>query len=114
MDLYCSLIGKNKRELWTELALSKKKNSEQITSFLLRFETRQLLTDQNLFLMSAHFEGSCLFMVVFRSLKSFLISWTLKPETQASLIKGNTLLCSSATHPLHVPAYMLFSEIFFY
>lgn len=43
----------------------------------------------------------CLFIRPFSVfLESYLISWTLKPETQPTLIKGNTLLCSSTTHPL--------------
>lgn len=41
------------------------------------FEAEKLLTDRNLFFTSAHFEDSCLFIVLFRSLESYLISWTL-------------------------------------
>lgn len=35
------------------------------------------MTGRNLIFMSAHCQDSCLFIVLFRSLKSYLISWTL-------------------------------------
>lgn len=56
---------------------------------------------------SVHLEQvSCLFIALFRSLESYLISWTLKPETQPNLITGDTLLCLSTTHPLYISSYM--------
>lgn len=65
--------------------------------------------------MIAHFEDSCLFIVLFRSPESYLIRWTLKLDTQLSLIKGNTLLlCSFTAHPPHIPSYILFSDFFFF
>lgn len=41
------------------------------------FEAEKPLTDRNLFFTTAHFKDSCWFIVLFRSLETYLISWTL-------------------------------------
>lgn len=73
MGNYCPLIENTKRGQ-NELSAAR---LEQITAFTVWYEVEELLPDRNLFFMGAHFEDSCLFIVLFRSLQSYLISWTL-------------------------------------
>lgn len=67
------------------------------------------MNDRNLFFMHAYYEDRCLFIVLFRSLETYLISWTLN-ATQFDKGQRFTVLTNNTPTPY---SYILFSLGFF-